>query len=73
MSRPKIKLEALIIARSVITNDTGQVLLLKRKKDKSYNPNKWELPGGKLPYGCNIKDGLIDCTLQRIINCCRSY
>lgn len=37
----------LIVYRCIIRDEDGNILLLKRSKDRHYNPNKWELPGGK--------------------------
>lgn len=41
---PKI----LVTNRTVITNLHNEILIIKRSKDDSYEPGKWELPGGKL-------------------------
>lgn len=38
-------------ADAFITNDHGQVLLLKRKSTDSFHPNEWCLPGGKIEPG----------------------
>lgn len=38
----------IISVYSVIRNDKGEFLLLKRSEDSTSNPGKWDLPGGKL-------------------------
>ena len=38
------------VAKVVIFDDQGRVLLLKRKKDQKY-PENWDLPGGHLIQG----------------------
>lgn len=37
----------LIVYRCIIRDEDGNILLLKRSKNRKYNPEKWELPGGK--------------------------
>ena len=37
----------LIVYRCIISDENGRILILKRSKVKEYNPDKWELPGGK--------------------------
>jgi len=34
------------VAKVVIFNENGEVLVLKRANDMKWNPNKWDLPGG---------------------------
>lgn len=38
------------VAKVIIFNEDGEVLLLKRKKNQKY-PEKWDLPGGHLIQG----------------------
>lgn len=38
-------------ADALITNEQGQVLLLKRKSTDRFHPNEWCLPGGKIENG----------------------
>ena len=46
------------ISKVVILNETGQVLLLLRKKNQPF-PNKWDLPGGHLVVGETWEEGAI--------------
>ncbi len=50
-----MKPKTLIVTRCIIRNNDGEILLLKRRKDKTYNANKYELPGSKLPQFVDIK------------------
>ena len=38
----------LFVVRAIVTNNNGEVLLLKRNKNRQYNSLQWELPGGKI-------------------------
>lgn len=40
-----------IYARAVITNDDGQVLIVKKRKDQDIAPDQWLLPGGTIELG----------------------
>lgn len=44
------------VAKVVIFNDDGKVLLLKRKKNQKY-PERWDLPGGHLVQGEEWEEG----------------
>ncbi|MEK9201264.1 MAG: NUDIX domain-containing protein [Patescibacteria group bacterium] len=59
--------QLLLCFRSIIKNDYGQILLVKRTKDRKYNPNKWELPGGKLE-GTGDISVFIEQTLEKETN-----
>lgn len=39
------------VSRAIIVNDDGEIVLVKRAGSHNYNPNKWEIPGGKLDKG----------------------
>ncbi|MFA6518863.1 MAG: NUDIX domain-containing protein [Candidatus Shapirobacteria bacterium] len=45
----------LLISRCFIEK-AGQVLLLHRSSKRKYNPNLWELPGGKVEAGQDINN-----------------
>jgi len=38
----------MLIARCYIHDKEGRILLLRRNPNRKYNPDKWELPGGKV-------------------------
>jgi len=44
------------IAKVVIVNDKGEILLLLRRKDQPF-PMKWDLPGGHLKEGETWEEG----------------
>lgn len=44
------------IAKVIVVNKCGEVLLLLRKEDQRY-PKKWDLPGGHLVEGEEWEDG----------------
>lgn len=52
--RPRI----LLVTRAFVENKDGKILLIKRSKDDSYEPEKWEIPGGKLDDGQDIANAL---------------
>lgn len=53
-----VDFKILLVVRSIIENDKGEILLMKRKKGRSYNPSKWELPGGKVQNNEDLEDAL---------------
>ncbi len=53
-SRPKV----VLVNRALVLNENGDILLIKRTKDDTYMPGKWELPGGKLDPGQDISNAL---------------
>lgn len=48
-----------LTVKAVIINNFGEVLVLKRSKDSETGSQKYDLPGGRLGNGENIKDCLI--------------
>lgn len=46
-------------ARAVITNDAGQVLVVKRSIGSRHFPGEWEFPGGKIEPGESLDRGLL--------------
>jgi len=44
------------IAKVVIVNDEGEILLLLRRKNQPF-PRKWDLPGGHLKHGETWEQG----------------
>jgi len=46
---PKI----VLVSRCFIEKDS-KILLFHRTKERNYNPNKWELPGGKVEVGQDL-------------------
>ena len=45
--------------RSVIKNNEGEILVLRRHPKSKTNPHKWELPGGKIEKGEFFDEALI--------------
>tara|TARA_Y100000592_G_scaffold99283_1_gene174769 strand:+ start:1268 stop:1672 length:405 start_codon:yes stop_codon:yes gene_type:complete len=46
------------VAKAVIIDEKGRVLMLKRSKDLDKYPEKWDLPGGHLKEKENLIKGL---------------
>ena len=44
---------------TIVLNDKGELLLLKRSKDSNNNPGKWDLPGGKMELDETLKEALM--------------
>lgn len=59
MNKKKAKLRPriLLINRAIVL-DKNKVLIIKRADDETYNPSKWEAPGGKLDKGQDISSAL---------------
>jgi 8-oxo-dGTP diphosphatase len=53
-SRPRV----VLVIRSVVLNKKKEVLLIRRAKTDSWQPGKWELPGGKIDAGEEVGDSL---------------
>jgi len=50
--KPEKVRKQFIIVKSLIVNENGKVLFVKRKKeDLEQAHNKWEFPGGKIDFG----------------------
>lgn len=47
-----------IIAKAVILNDNGEVLLLKRSQTDDSRPGDWDFPGGGIEDGEEITSGI---------------
>ena len=45
--------------RSVVKNEEGKILVLRRHPNSKTNPHKWELPGGKIEKGEFFDEALI--------------
>ena len=45
--------------RSVVKNEEGKILVLRRHPNSKTNPHKWELPGGKIEKGEYFDEALI--------------
>lgn len=54
----KEKTPIILVARSIVRNDSGKVLLLKRSSVENY-PSCWEFPGGKLGSFENMDENII--------------
>lgn len=40
-----------LAVRALITDEDGKILIIKRSSESKTNPDKWELPGGKVDQG----------------------
>lgn len=40
-----------LAVRALITDEDGKILIIKRSSESRTNPDKWELPGGKVDQG----------------------
>ncbi len=45
--------------RSIVKNNEGKILVLRRHPKSKTNPHKWELPGGKIEKGEFFDEALI--------------
>jgi len=45
-------------AKAVIRDRRGRCLLLRRSRDSTYDPGKWDLPGGKVDPGESFEQAL---------------
>ncbi len=50
------KNKILVVARCIIRDANNNILLIKRGSKNQHNPNKWELPGGKIERGEDLQD-----------------
>lgn len=46
------------VAGKAIIRKEGKILLVQRPPDDAFDPNLWELPGGKLEYGEDLIESL---------------
>ena len=45
-------------ARAVVRDRDGRLLLIRRSADVGMDPGRWELPGGKMDFGEELRDAL---------------
>lgn len=43
-----------VTARSLVFNDQGQMLIIKRSSTDQYHAGTWDLPGGRLEHGEDV-------------------
>lgn len=48
-----------VAAKGVVRRDDGAVLLIQRAPQSSSDPERWDLPGGKMGYGERLVDALV--------------
>ncbi len=46
------------VAGKAIIRKAGKILIVQRPPDDAFDPNLWELPGGKLEYGEDLIESL---------------
>ena len=46
------------IVEAIVTNEKGQILLLKRSENNTFFCGQWQLPGGKVEFGEKVRDGI---------------
>ena len=70
---PKTPSKILLINRLLISNEQGDILIVKRADNDEYRPSEWEFPGGKLELSEDISQSIhkeileetaIDITIQ---------
>ncbi|HEX9745138.1 MAG TPA: NUDIX domain-containing protein [bacterium] len=57
-SRPNGKKPYGISVKVLLTNPEGKMLLLRRSVISTWNPGKYDLPGGKVEFGERFEEGL---------------
>jgi len=50
--------QVVLVNRCIVRNSSNDILLVKRSVNDSYNPGKWEFPGGKLDIGQDLSNAL---------------
>lgn len=48
-----------LAVRVILNDEHNRILMLRRSKDSRSNPEKWEIPGGKVDEGENFDDALL--------------
>jgi 8-oxo-dGTP diphosphatase len=48
-----------VSAKGVVRRDDGAVLLIRRAAHSSTDPDRWDLPGGKMDFGERLVDALV--------------
>lgn len=51
--------EVALIVEAIIKNEKGKILLLKRSNSNKFFREKWQLPGGKVDFGENVRDAIV--------------
>jgi 8-oxo-dGTP diphosphatase len=51
--------EVALIVEAIIKNKKGKILLLKRSNSNKFFREKWQLPGGKVDFGENVRDAIV--------------
>lgn len=59
-------MKTLIVAKTIIFNQDGKLLRLRRSKDDDHRPGGADLPGGKIDEGEGIIDGAVREVLEEI-------
>lgn len=60
MAEAEIRPRVVLVTRSFVLNDQGEMLLIQRSKFDTHSPTKWEVPGGKLDEGKDLGHALED-------------
>lgn len=49
-----------VIIKSLVVDDSGKILMVRRKRDwHAESHNKWEFPGGKVEFGEHPEDAAV--------------
>ncbi len=48
-----------VAAKGIVLRGDGAVLLIRRSPESKSDPDRWDLPGGKMDYGERLVDALI--------------
>lgn len=52
----KSDLKLLVITRGIVIDNNGYILIMRRDGVTTWNPNRWEVPGGKPKVGENLNE-----------------
>jgi 8-oxo-dGTP diphosphatase len=55
-----------VTARALITNATGQILVIRRGASDPFKPGKWDIPGGRVEDGESIQAAVIRETAEEV-------
>ena len=55
-----------VTARAVILNDQGQMLIVRRSSTDPLHPGTWDIPGGRVEHGEDIKMAAVRETQEEV-------
>jgi 8-oxo-dGTP pyrophosphatase MutT (NUDIX family) len=51
-------MDTVVVQKSLVVNNRGEILILRRSESDTRRPLQWDLPGGQLEPGENLIDGV---------------